>query len=264
MLVNMNALLLIKQKIISKSISLLPESMLEQMVSRKRGLVILMYHSTPMVDSGYAYSNPRKSFSMQINYLKKYFEIIDVEEAARVATGVGKCSEERPTVAITFDDGYFNNKEVAFPVLEKTGVPFLIFLCTSLIDGNNKTFMSWDDVCALGLDEIVSYGAHSINHFNLRALHYDDKFTEIMKSKQVIERKTGKEVNVFAYPGGGYDKECVDIVNAEYLFGFKDRVGVPGLFDKNTIPRLSIDARHNDFKAFLVELLKTPFIGGKV
>jgi peptidoglycan/xylan/chitin deacetylase (PgdA/CDA1 family) len=54
----------------------------------------------------------------------------------------------RPTVAITFDDGYLDNYTLAYPALKKTGMPATIYVTTKLVGTNGRT---WTDQieCAL-------------------------------------------------------------------------------------------------------------------
>jgi peptidoglycan/xylan/chitin deacetylase (PgdA/CDA1 family) len=77
------------------------------------------------------------SFNMQLEYLKKHFEIISLSEAVeRMRNGEIK----RPTAVITFDDGYQNNFDVAFPILYRERMPATIFLTTGLINTNDTVW----------------------------------------------------------------------------------------------------------------------------
>ena len=96
-------------------------------------VTIITYHGiirSPLAVPDWCFLD-EKSFSMQIDYLKKHFDMIGLSEAVeRVRRGEIK----RPTAVITFDDGYQNNFDVAFPILRKEKVPATIFLTTGLID----------------------------------------------------------------------------------------------------------------------------------
>jgi peptidoglycan/xylan/chitin deacetylase (PgdA/CDA1 family) len=77
------------------------------------------------------------SFSTQIEYLKRHFEVIFLSEAVeRMRNGGIK----RPAAVITFDDGYQNNFDVAFPILYKEKIPATIFLTTGLINTNDTVW----------------------------------------------------------------------------------------------------------------------------
>ncbi len=75
------------------------------------------------------------SFKRQLRYLKSHFDLLPLREA------VEKCRKNalhRPTAVITFDDGYQNNYDTAFPILKDLGIPATIFLTTALVDTDNS------------------------------------------------------------------------------------------------------------------------------
>jgi peptidoglycan/xylan/chitin deacetylase (PgdA/CDA1 family) len=102
-------------------------------------LTIIMYHGIikdPLMVNDWCFVD-ENSFSMQIEYLKRHFEIIFLSEAVeRMRNGKIK----RPTVVVTFDDGYQNNYDVAFPILGREKIPATIFLTTGLMNTENTVW----------------------------------------------------------------------------------------------------------------------------
>jgi peptidoglycan/xylan/chitin deacetylase (PgdA/CDA1 family) len=102
-------------------------------------LSIIMYHGiirSSLMVKDWCFID-ENSFSLQIEYLEKHFEIISLLEAVQRMRDGGI---KRPTAVITFDDGYQNNFDVAFPILYKERIPATIFLATGLIDTNDTVW----------------------------------------------------------------------------------------------------------------------------
>ena len=76
-----------------------------------------------------------ESFQRHCEILGESFEIVTLEEAARILGGAG--AARKPLAVITFDDGYLDFYEVAFPILREFGFPATNFLPTNLI-GSDK------------------------------------------------------------------------------------------------------------------------------
>ena len=102
-------------------------------------LTIVMYHGvirSPLLVEDWCFVDEH-SFRTQIEYLKKHFEILSLSEAVE---RLKHAEIKRPTAVITFDDGYQNNFDVAFPILCKERIPATIFLTTGLINTNDTVW----------------------------------------------------------------------------------------------------------------------------
>ena len=67
-------------------------------------------------------------FSEQISYVKRNLSLVTLEEALAFVDGTIKERTSRCRVLLTFDDGYLDNYEVAFPILRSHGVQGVFFL----------------------------------------------------------------------------------------------------------------------------------------
>lgn len=91
---------------------------------------ILMYHGVVSKTYGFNYRHIKVSdFEKHISFLKRYCNVITLEDFF-----LKKFVDDKPNIAITFDDGYRNNFVYAKPILEKYQVPATFF-----VTGINKT-----------------------------------------------------------------------------------------------------------------------------
>lgn len=72
-----------------------------------------------------------ETFEQQLRILQRNYEVITLDDAAALIRG--EKSSPRPTAVITFDDGYVDNYEIAWPILKRLGIPAIIYLPTSMI-----------------------------------------------------------------------------------------------------------------------------------
>lgn len=70
-------------------------------------------------------------FEKQIDYLKKHFEIVSIEEFEQRYNNNSFTNNE---IVLTFDDGYANNLHVVEPILSGLGLPFTVFVSTDHIE----------------------------------------------------------------------------------------------------------------------------------
>jgi peptidoglycan/xylan/chitin deacetylase (PgdA/CDA1 family) len=104
--------------------------------------LILMYHRIEQlkIDLGGISVSP-ENFEKHIKYLKKYFNIIKLQDL--IADLSGGIIPDR-SVVITFDDGYSDNLYNAKKILEKYDVPATFFITGGMID--SKREYRWDEL----------------------------------------------------------------------------------------------------------------------
>ncbi len=107
----------------------------------RRRLPILMYHGVepepPRVPCWHLTSEA--AFRAQLEHVARRWRVLPLEEAlTRLVEGTLPAR----SAALTFDDGYLNNRTVAFPILERLGLPATVFVVTGLL-GTGSTL--WPD-----------------------------------------------------------------------------------------------------------------------
>jgi peptidoglycan/xylan/chitin deacetylase (PgdA/CDA1 family) len=97
-------------------------------------------HNSTFLDKGPVVHHRLEDFEHEISFLKYNYRIIGMDEFAdTINTCMGS---SRPSVVITFDDGYLDNYTLAYPILKKYQVPAVVYITTGLI---GSTAMTWPD-----------------------------------------------------------------------------------------------------------------------
>lgn len=119
-----------------------------EFADQKPKLLILLYHRVlPEIKF-----NPLntvitlKTFIKQIDILTKKYPIISLSDAIdQCRSGQAKA---RTQVVLTFDDGYWDNYEVIFPVLKEKGLSGTFFLATDYVNQNSPLW-DWEVISLL-------------------------------------------------------------------------------------------------------------------
>ena len=72
------------------------------------------------------------------------------------------------------------------------------------LEYSNEMVLSWEEISELSKDPLVTIGAHTLNHYNLRNLSEEQSYNEIMGCKKLLESKIEKKVDHFSYPFGEF------------------------------------------------------------
>ncbi|MDB5173062.1 MAG: hypothetical protein JWN51_1835 [Phycisphaerales bacterium] len=108
-----------------------------------RGLLVLAYHrigngaNSPFDRA--LWSATADEFDAQIRLVKQHADVISPDDLADAAT-----RRRGRHVLLTFDDGYRDNYDTAFPILRSHGVSALFFITTGFID--NSRISWWDEI----------------------------------------------------------------------------------------------------------------------
>lgn len=110
----------------------------------RHGIVILMYHSVfegpdphqNSLDMGHS----AEIFRRQMEIVARQYDVITMDEIPMFLSGE-KWMPRWP-VAVTFDDGYADNFEVATPILNHYGIPAAFYVTTRCIDKNQLPWIA--------------------------------------------------------------------------------------------------------------------------
>jgi peptidoglycan/xylan/chitin deacetylase (PgdA/CDA1 family) len=108
---------------------------------KERHLLILVGHRVNDSDDPFLKGMSPRLFREQLELLKEYYQILDLSDAVR---RLQKNDLPPNALAITFDDGYRDNYEFAFPILKDLNLPATIFLSTGPLDSKHDAL--WHDL----------------------------------------------------------------------------------------------------------------------
>lgn len=173
---------------------------------------ILMYHyiSYPPPDADRYrrdLSVSPDNFDVQMAWLYwNGFNVITLQDLLYHLT-LGWPLPEKPVV-LTFDDGYADAYENAFPILKKNGFVGTFFIITDRITYGDPNYLTWAQVIEMhnaGMD----IQSHTRTHPDLRGLSEMQLLWQMLGSKEAIEARLPKEVRFFCYPAGRYDANAI-------------------------------------------------------
>lgn len=194
---------------------------LDALLLRKTAVVVA-FHRVQEADPADSLTVGAAAFERHCRFFRRHFQVVPLRELVH-RLECGHSLDHH--LAITFDDGYRDNFEIARPMLEKLSLPATFFVVTDWIGsdvvplwdrerGVRHPWMTWGEVRSLHQSGF-EIGAHTRSHADLGAVPPDEALAEVLGARQELEQRLGARVESFAYPYGG--REHVSEANREVV-----------------------------------------------
>lgn len=235
--------------------------LLSNLVGKRRAslVTVLVYHSVS--------PRHRARFSWQMQLLNQLTHPITVNsmDANRDESG-------KHYVIVTFDDGLENFLSVPLPELQANAIPVALFVPVDYL-GRSPDWMNARESTREGPEpvgqvmtaeqlrllphDLVTVGAHSMSHQDLRVIGDDRCSYELSESKRQLEELLKRDVQLVAFPYNSYTARTAQLaLMAGYRRCFAGHRKCPlgDIDDSYVTSRISVST--NDWKIeFLLKIL---------
>ncbi len=120
------------------------------------------------------------------------------------------------SIILTFDDGHISNYTLAFPILRQYGYTACFFIVTKRI--NTEFHLNRDQIMEMHRSG-MEFGSHGATHSFLPLLSRSELKSELLESKQTLEKILKKEIHYLAYPGGHYNSHVLRAAKVAGYYG---------------------------------------------
>lgn len=153
-------------------------------------------------------------------------------------------------IMITFDDGYQDFLENAWPLLEKYDFFAEVFIVTDFVGGRAEwdahcgepaPLMSWEAIKWLQ-DRGIRFGSHLATHRAAESLPAEEVLREGVRARETLERQLGRNITSLAMPfGGGNEALFRSLATCGYHTQFSTQNGFATVHDwPLNFPRIEI------------------------
>lgn len=196
-------------------------------IGSARGMTVLIYHRVGG-GSDDELDVPTDAFEAQLDALAG-FDVLRLDAALdRLDDG-----DDRPSVVLTFDDGFADVHAHAWPVLREREVPFTVYLATSFVSGvlswegataaSPGRALGWDQLAEMTASGLCTVGNHTHTHPRPEALTAG----EVDACSDAVSRALGHRPQHFAYTWG------IDVPAAHGMLRGRFRSAATGRVGRN-------------------------------
>jgi peptidoglycan/xylan/chitin deacetylase (PgdA/CDA1 family) len=183
---------------------------------------ILMYHHVGGSDRSSRYNVSEEDFTGQMQRLRDWgYTTISLSLLVESLQN-GAHLPPRPLV-ISFDDGYLDVYEKAWPVMQAVGFTGVVYVITGQMEITGYLHADHlKDLVSAGWE----IGSHTDSHSSLRENGVNLE-VEISGSQEILEAVLGVPVSTFSFPYGLTNPYVTGLVKSS---GYESAVGLGGLF----------------------------------
>jgi peptidoglycan/xylan/chitin deacetylase (PgdA/CDA1 family) len=190
--------------------------------------VTVLYHHL-VSDTPHRMGISTDYFFKHIQFLRKHYQIVSLGQAIEM---LRSNSVKRPTLVLTFDDGYRDNFLTLRAIVEQTGVPITLFISSGhvtheaefahdIADGCRGFLpLTWPQVRQMHASGF-EIGSHTRMHFDCGSRDLVQLEDEIAGSKADLENQLGGKIEFFSFPFGlpqNISPEAAAIATRTYSF----------------------------------------------
>ncbi|GGY52998.1 polysaccharide deacetylase [Bacterioplanes sanyensis] len=187
---------------------------------------ILMYHQVgefsdvKRLKANYCHV---RHFAAHMAFLRMArYQVVSLDTAVKALKGEVELSGH--AVAITFDDGYENFYQYAYPILQRYQLPATVYAVAGLL-GQSSDWLYEDKLTPAPLmsvermrevqhNGLIEFGSHAITHPRLTQISTAAMQDEVVRSKQLLEDALQRPVDHICYPYGDHNEAVVDAARA--------------------------------------------------
>lgn len=138
----------------------------------RQGVLVLTLHRI-VADANYAAVRSPRGMVLRESHFRKLLEYLTLRADCLTlpAAAEKRSNATKPRVLLTFDDGWADNAEIAWPLLQAAGVPITIFVTTGLA---GRKFPFWPERLIGVLRCAASAGALTGVHERMNSLQHTE------------------------------------------------------------------------------------------
>ncbi|NGX52819.1 MAG: Poly-beta-1,6-N-acetyl-D-glucosamine N-deacetylase [Candidatus Anoxychlamydiales bacterium] len=180
------------------------------------------------------YSNSYKIIEEHLTHIASKYKVVLPGD---------KLNPFKLNICLSFDDAFYDFYKYVYPLLKKLQIKAVLALPIKyILDSTNvddeirlnvpykdamkddiyKTkapFCSWQEIKEMVDSNLVEMASHSYNHVNL--INSKNLDLEIIKSKEIIEKKLQTEITTFVYPMGKFNEKIHEKVKEHYKYAMR-------------------------------------------